>query len=131
MSNMESADKIIRFPDGKGGFILKRRDASGAWVALDGEKPVEEATSAGSATETAASPSMKKKTGAKSVSFGESPARCIGVRIPPDLEEDLDDFVRWKSFTSRERVTKSSAVREAVECLFKKYPGFKEYRKRR
>ena len=119
-------DRILKFPDGKGGIIYKKRTASGVWeiVNEDGSpkesvipepSPVIESPSEKPARKTAS----KKKT-----------RKTIGMylQVPEPYAEGFDEFILWKAFTSHERVRRGDVITEALELLFRKYPGFKEYR---
>ena len=121
-------NSILKFPDGKGGFIFKRRNPSGGWTqvnedgnpipALEKEAPLKEETSF---------PVKEKR---KATTKGKTPeSRGVYVHISESASEGLSDFVLWKGFKTHSKVNKGEVIEEALELLFRKYPEFKEYRK--
>lgn len=129
---MDIGKKIMKFPDGKGGFILKKRDESGIWVEVTEEDPRTASVKAEEGTKPEPPKSMKRKRGNSPAKEDDTSALIsVTLRFSKAFEEELEDFVRWKSFTERKRCSKTSVIREALESMYRKHPGFTEYRNKR
>jgi len=135
MGSTENRDKVLRFPDRERGFIWKKRDPSGKWVEVNEDgSPLESPDVGPEAAQEADIPSQPQR---RRPSKGKKAAKGIQVRsgisilMTPEMLEDLDDFILWKGYSTRVRLSRADVITEALELLMKRSAGFSEYRKHR
>lgn len=114
-------DAVIKFPDGKGGYIWKKMDSSGNWVEVneDGSPiiPIEKEEP----PKTVDRSPVKKKAGRPTSRKG---AKGVFICLSPSCMERFVDFVHWRSLSEHRDFSKSDIIEEALVLMFRKYPAF-------
>lgn len=120
-------DRVFKFPDGNGGFILKIRDEEGKWHVCDATGNYLEEEKDEPAKE--ASPRRSRKEHKKSIAPKDG---CIRIPVSFSKEELelLYDYLGWRFCSEHKDIPLSKIISQAVLDMIRHDSKFKEFRKK-
>lgn len=131
-------EKVFKLPDGKGGWIMKIQDETGAWLECDEQgNPVYAKDPKESPKQETESPliepSISQRTGkarAARPSAGKKQPKGLqfGIKIPEDLFNLVTEYVGWKGFIEHRAVHRSEVFIQGAAELIGRDKAFKAFR---
>ena len=128
-------NEVFKFPDGKGGWVLKTQTADGQWANCDEsgtllKESIQEGPDTGTSVPGGTHTSVNGRMRGASSSSGKRAPKGIqfGLKIPEEFFRLVTEYVGWKAFTEHRAVHRSEVFLQGAAELIRRDKAFKAFR---
>lgn len=122
--------KVFKFPDGKGGFILKILGDDEKWHLCDSEGNYLEEEEKKEKKELEPSSKVKKAKGQRPEEKSSASVR-LSVSASKENGRLINDYIHWRSLEGHEYFSRSNFMVKATIAAINKDQEFSEYMKKK